>query len=319
MSSEWAEQPFRALLLTFVLQALATGLMLAGAQYLATWVLRSEDAVTLLFVALIAPALVAAPAWGALARRAGKERSCALAGILFTIAALSTVAARGHLIGNHTQDHKDLLTLSPDQIVREVSQVLAKAPSTLDFLGNMLSRFRAAPPAQQHRRSGALKGHADPAWRPATAPARCSRTRRVRRCWERWREGGCTIWRAMCTNGQRRTIHVAIRWTRTSRRTLPHVGKLPTCPPVSCAVGPGTPTTLPSCARPIASTTSARRAATPSSGFAASGHPSLRKNLSIMRSPSRPLAPDPETLNLALARGGACLKTAARGRGRKGG
>ena len=86
-------QPFRALLLTFVLQALATGLMLAGAQYLATWVLRSEDAVTLLFVALIAPALVAAPAWGALARRAGKERSFALAGILFTIAALSTVAA----------------------------------------------------------------------------------------------------------------------------------------------------------------------------------------------------------------------------------
>ncbi|MBN9176686.1 MAG: MFS transporter [Microbacterium sp.] len=86
-------QPFRALLLTFVLQALATGLMLAGAQYLATWVLRSEDAVTLLFVALIAPALVAAPAWGALARRAGKERSFAAAGILFAAAALSTVAA----------------------------------------------------------------------------------------------------------------------------------------------------------------------------------------------------------------------------------
>lgn len=36
--------------------------------------------------------------------------------------ALTTIAARGHLIGNHTQDHKDLLTLSPDQIVREVAQ-----------------------------------------------------------------------------------------------------------------------------------------------------------------------------------------------------
>ena len=47
-----------------MLQALATGLMLAGAQYVATWVLHSEDAVTLLFVALIAPALFAAPAWG---------------------------------------------------------------------------------------------------------------------------------------------------------------------------------------------------------------------------------------------------------------
>ncbi|MFT3798021.1 MFS transporter [Microbacterium sp.] len=86
-------QPFRALLLTFVLQALATGLMLAGAQYLATWVLRSEDAVTLLFVALIAPALVAAPAWGVLARRIGKERAFALAGLLFAVAALTTVAA----------------------------------------------------------------------------------------------------------------------------------------------------------------------------------------------------------------------------------
>jgi Na+/melibiose symporter-like transporter len=83
-------QPFRALL-TFVLQALATGLMLAGAQYLATWVLRSEDAVTLLFVALIAPALVAAPRGRARAP-GGKERVRSRRH-LFTIAALSTVAA----------------------------------------------------------------------------------------------------------------------------------------------------------------------------------------------------------------------------------
>lgn len=86
-------QPFRALLLTFVLQALATGLMLAGAQYLATWVLRSEDAVTLLFVALIAPALVAAPAWGVWARHIGKERAFVAASLLFAVAAISTVGA----------------------------------------------------------------------------------------------------------------------------------------------------------------------------------------------------------------------------------
>jgi Na+/melibiose symporter-like transporter len=86
-------QPFRALLATFVLQALATGLMLAGAQYLATWVLRSEDAVTFLFVALIAPALLAAPGWGVLARRIGKERAFALASILFAAAALTAVGA----------------------------------------------------------------------------------------------------------------------------------------------------------------------------------------------------------------------------------
>ncbi|WP_137846263.1 MFS transporter [Microbacterium sp. 2FI] len=84
-------RPFRLLLSTFVLQALATGLMLAGAQYVATWVLQSEDAVTLLFVALIAPALFAAPAWGVVARRLGKERTFAIASVVFAIAALSIV------------------------------------------------------------------------------------------------------------------------------------------------------------------------------------------------------------------------------------
>jgi GPH family glycoside/pentoside/hexuronide:cation symporter len=84
-------QPFRALLFTFLLQALATGLMLGGAQYVATWVLKSEDAVTFLFVALIAPALIAAPIWGVIARRIGKERSFVIASLLFGLAALSMV------------------------------------------------------------------------------------------------------------------------------------------------------------------------------------------------------------------------------------
>ncbi|WP_127473786.1 MFS transporter [Microbacterium sulfonylureivorans] len=82
-------RPFRTLLSTFVLQSLATGLMLAGAQYVATWVLHSEAAVELLFVALIAPALFAAPAWGVLARRIGKERSFTIASTVFGAAALS--------------------------------------------------------------------------------------------------------------------------------------------------------------------------------------------------------------------------------------
>ncbi|WP_203581824.1 MFS transporter [Microbacterium hibisci] len=82
-------RPFRLLLSTFVLQALATGLMLAGAQYVATWVLHSQAAVELLFVALIAPALLAAPAWGVAARRLGKERTFAIASVVFAVAALS--------------------------------------------------------------------------------------------------------------------------------------------------------------------------------------------------------------------------------------
>ncbi|GAA3748908.1 MFS transporter [Leifsonia bigeumensis] len=82
-------QPFRALLATFLLQGLATGLMLAGAQYVATWVLKSEDAVTFLFIALIAPALLAAPLWGRIANRIGKERGFVWASIIFGLAALS--------------------------------------------------------------------------------------------------------------------------------------------------------------------------------------------------------------------------------------
>ncbi|GAA4734965.1 MFS transporter [Isoptericola chiayiensis] len=83
---------FRALLGTFVLQALATGTMLAGAQYVATWVLGDEGAVTFLFAALVGPAVVFAPLWGRLARRIGKERSFALASGLFTLAAAALVA-----------------------------------------------------------------------------------------------------------------------------------------------------------------------------------------------------------------------------------
>jgi Na+/melibiose symporter-like transporter len=85
-------QPFRALLATFMLQGLATGVMLAGANYVAVWVLHSEDALTLLFVALIAPALFCAPLWGVIARRIGKERGFVLASTLFGIAALALTA-----------------------------------------------------------------------------------------------------------------------------------------------------------------------------------------------------------------------------------
>jgi Na+/melibiose symporter-like transporter len=84
-------QPFRALLLTFALQGLATGVMLAGAQYVAAWVLESKGAGTLLFLALIGPALVFAPIWQAVARRIGKERGFVIASVLFGIAAVAMV------------------------------------------------------------------------------------------------------------------------------------------------------------------------------------------------------------------------------------
>jgi GPH family glycoside/pentoside/hexuronide:cation symporter len=86
-----ASRPFRLLLATFVLQALATGTMLAGAQYVARWVLHDEAAVTFLFAALVAPAVVFAPVWGAVAHRVGKERAFLVASAVFTVAAVCLV------------------------------------------------------------------------------------------------------------------------------------------------------------------------------------------------------------------------------------
>jgi Na+/melibiose symporter-like transporter len=82
-------QPFRALVLTFVLQGLATGAMLAGAQYIAKWVLGSG--VTFLFLALVAPALFCAPLWAVISRRIGKERAFAIATAIYGVAALSMI------------------------------------------------------------------------------------------------------------------------------------------------------------------------------------------------------------------------------------
>lgn len=84
-------QPFRVLLTAFFLQALATGLMLAAASYVATYVLESDLAVSLLFAALIAPALLVMPLWNRLARRMGKERGFVLASALFAVATLCMV------------------------------------------------------------------------------------------------------------------------------------------------------------------------------------------------------------------------------------
>ncbi|MBS1674014.1 MAG: MFS transporter [Actinobacteria bacterium] len=86
-------QPFRVLLVTYLLQALATGTMLAGAQYTATWVMRSESAVTLLFVALVAPAVIATPGWAWLSRRIGKERAFRIASVMLMVASASIVLA----------------------------------------------------------------------------------------------------------------------------------------------------------------------------------------------------------------------------------
>ena len=84
-------QPFRVLLLAYLLQGIAIGEMLAATNYVATWVLHSENAVVFLFAALIAPALLFTPLWGVASRRMGKERGFLYASSLFALATLSMV------------------------------------------------------------------------------------------------------------------------------------------------------------------------------------------------------------------------------------
>ena len=64
---------FRTLLTTFVVQALATGAMLAGVDYVARQVLRDPGAGSVLFVCFVGPAIVCTPVWGAGLPRARQE------------------------------------------------------------------------------------------------------------------------------------------------------------------------------------------------------------------------------------------------------
>lgn len=73
---------FRMLLITYVLQALATGCMLAGVDYLAGDVLGSSGAATLLFVCFVGPALVLTPVWSSVGARIGKRRGYVAASLV---------------------------------------------------------------------------------------------------------------------------------------------------------------------------------------------------------------------------------------------
>ncbi len=83
---------YRVLLTVFVLQALATGVMLAAAQYVATYTLGRQSALTFLFLALVGPALVVMPWWTRYAGRHGKPRALALSSVLFAVATTALVA-----------------------------------------------------------------------------------------------------------------------------------------------------------------------------------------------------------------------------------
>jgi Na+/melibiose symporter-like transporter len=86
---------FRLLLTTFVLQALATGCMLAGVDYLAGDVLGRPGAATVLFVCFVGPALVLTPVWARLGERVGKKQGYVVSSLVLAAGALLTLLALG--------------------------------------------------------------------------------------------------------------------------------------------------------------------------------------------------------------------------------
>jgi Na+/melibiose symporter-like transporter len=85
---------FRLLLTTFVLQALATGAMLAGVDYVSRWVLGDKDLSTLLFVCFVGPALLLTPVWNLIGQRVGKKSGYVAASLVLALGALVLVSAR---------------------------------------------------------------------------------------------------------------------------------------------------------------------------------------------------------------------------------
>jgi GPH family glycoside/pentoside/hexuronide:cation symporter len=85
---------FAVLLGAFLLQALATGSMLAAAPFVATYILGDESLTTVLFVSLVGPAILVMPIWRWVAMRVGKHRGFIIASLIFLLAAAGLVMMR---------------------------------------------------------------------------------------------------------------------------------------------------------------------------------------------------------------------------------
>lgn len=77
-------RPFRVLVLCFVAQAAGVAAMLAGVQYFADHVLHDHDAVTLLFVCVVGPAILVMPLWNRVGARIGKLKGYVAASLMIT-------------------------------------------------------------------------------------------------------------------------------------------------------------------------------------------------------------------------------------------
>ncbi len=91
---------FRLLAGSYVLQALAVAVVLAGAPYIATYRLDDSGLTAAMFVALVAPSLLVMPLWRRAADRFGKAPALLVATAAFAVgvAALGITAGRGLVV-----------------------------------------------------------------------------------------------------------------------------------------------------------------------------------------------------------------------------
>ncbi|AXT85978.1 MFS transporter [Aeromicrobium sp. A1-2] len=89
-----AVRDFRILLLTFVLQAVGVGAMLAGVAYVADDLLDSAAAATILFAAFVGPALLVTPLWERYAEQRGKKSGYLIASGFLVLGAAALFQAR---------------------------------------------------------------------------------------------------------------------------------------------------------------------------------------------------------------------------------
>ncbi len=94
LRSALAQRPFRILLTAYHLQCVALGVVLAAVPYFVRYVLGGDNSLlTLLFVCLVGPAIVAMPLWTAVSRRLGKLAGYRLAAVLFAVSAATLLMA----------------------------------------------------------------------------------------------------------------------------------------------------------------------------------------------------------------------------------
>ncbi|MFD6054531.1 MFS transporter [Agromyces sp. NPDC060279] len=84
----------RNLIVAYVLQAVAIGMVLGGVVYVARHVVHDPGVATIAFVCFVAPAIVLTPAWSRLGRAIGKQRGFAVASGVLTVGLIGLLGAR---------------------------------------------------------------------------------------------------------------------------------------------------------------------------------------------------------------------------------